>query len=231
MQEDAHEHNSSRGMQTNLGAGGGTGGGNGARGRRPGVGDDHVEYRAGPAQGGVQVSGTPTLGFSGTGPPGDPYKISGHADFINDDSGPADIRLLGTFSATAGELLVASYELTTTFTPDYDPAYGGDLILRGAVFPDSLPGIGFQLDPGYGVIGLGTEQHQGGGSFEIPFDMPSASFVIELHMYLGQQGTLSVDIPSHSIDFALVPEPGTLMLVALAWCSAAGFLRTARKAT
>jgi len=182
------------------------------------------------AQGGVQVSGTPTLGFSGTGAPGDPYKISGHADFINDDSGPADIRLLGTLSATAGELLVASYDLTTTFTPDYDPAYGGDLILRGAVFPDALPGIGFQLDPGYGVIGLGTEQHQGGGSFEIPFDMPSASFVIELHMYLGQQGTLSVDIPTHSIDFSLVPEPSTLMLAALAWCGTAGFLRTTRRA-
>ena len=147
------------------------------------------------AQGGVQVSGTPTIGFSGTGTQGDPYKISGHAEFVNDDSGPADIRLLGTLSATAGELLVASYDLTTNFVPDYDPAFGGDLILRGALYPDSLPGIGFQLDPGYGTIGLGTEEHHGGGSFEIPFDMTSASFVIELHMYLGQQGTLSVDIP------------------------------------
>jgi len=61
--------------------------------------------------------------------------------------------------------------------------------------------------------------------------MTSASFVIELHMYLGQQGTLSVDIPSHSIDFALVPEPRTIMLAALAWCGAAGFLRTARRTT
>src|SRR5262245_16037906 len=157
----------------------------------------------------------PTIGFSGTGTYGDPYKISGHAEFRNDDSGPADIRLLGTLSANAGELLVASYDLTTTFVPDYDPAFAGDLILRGALYPDSLPGIGFQLDPGYAVIGLGTEAHQGGGSFEIPFDMPSASFVIELHMYLGQQGTLTVDIPPHSIDFSLVPEPATLTLAAL----------------
>jgi len=171
------------------------------------------------AQGGMQVLGTPTIGFTGTGTQSDPYKVSGHAEFINDDSGPADIRLLGTLSATAGELIAASYNLTTTFLPDYDPAYGGDLILRGALYPDSLPGIGFQLDPGYGTIGIGTEAHQGGGTFEIPFDMASASFVIELHMYLGQQGTLIVDIPPNSIDFSLVPEPGPTMLAIMAFCA------------
>ena len=181
------------------------------------------------AQGGVEVSGTPTIGFSGTGTAGDPYKISGHAEFLNGDSGPADIRLLGTLSATAGEQIVALYDLTTTFIPDYDPAYGGDLILRGAVYPDSLPGIGFQLDPGYRTIGLGTEEHHGGGIFEIPFDMTSASFVIELHMYLGQQGTLLVDIPANSIDFSLVPEPSAVMLAALASCGVGGFFRTVRR--
>lgn len=180
------------------------------------------------AQGGLEVSGTPTIGFSGTGTAGDPYKISGHAEFLNGDSGPADIRLLGTLSATAGEQIVALYDLTTTFIPDYDPAYAGDLILRGALYPDPLPGIGFQLDPGYRTIVPGTGEHHGGGIFEIPFEMTSASFVIELHMYLGQQGRLLVDIPTHSIDFSLVPEPSAIMLAALACCGAGGFLKRAR---
>jgi hypothetical protein len=60
--------------------------------------------------------------------------------------------------------------------------------------------------------------------------MTSAGFVIELHMYLGQQRKMSVDIPPTSIDLSLVPEPRTLSLAAFGSCGAGGFLRTARSA-
>jgi hypothetical protein len=165
------------------------------------------------AQGGVAVVGTPTLGLSGAGTAGDPYKISGRAEFRNDDSGPAVVKLQGTLSAKAGERITASYDMSVDWDPDFEEGLS-EYIFQGSLSLDPLPSIPIHL--AQGIFDIGSHQYQGSESFTIPGDIENAGLYLELYMYIGQLGNLTLDIPANSIDIALVPEPGSAGLAALA---------------
>lgn len=175
------------------------------------------------AQGGVSVVGMPTILLTGAGTPSDPFKISGHADFLNDDSGPATVRVAGTLSANAGDVLTASYDMTVDWDPDYDEGLA-EFIFRGAIFPAPFPAIPFQL--AQGVFNIGSHQYLGSESFVIPAEIGPVGFELEMYIYISQLGTLSLDIPTNSIDIALgpaVPEPSGAVLFAA--CLACGMWR------
>jgi hypothetical protein len=67
-----------------------------------------------------------------------------------------------------------------------------------------------------GIFDIGLHQYQGSESFTIPGDIENAGLYLELYIYIGQLGNLTLDIPANSIDIALVPEPGSAGLAALA---------------
>lgn len=164
------------------------------------------------AQGGVSVVGDPSIGLTGAGTPADPFIISGHADFLNDDSGPAVVRVLGELTAKAGEELTASYDMTVDWDPDYDEGLA-EFIFRGAILLDPLPSIPIQF--AQGIFEIGSHQYQGAESFEIPAAVGPVGFQLEMYIYISQLGTLSLDIPANSIDISLgppVPEPGSAAL-------------------
>ena len=158
---------------------------------------------------------------------GNLIKVSGNASFVQPGAPLSSVTmtLTGTFSATRGDVFTLDYEFSGTLTGPLGLEVDYDLemdLLVGGVF--AVNGVVEES----GTFTTGTSFKSDSDSAEIPdlaftvagSETLSGTFTARLVLNTGSMApgdSMSLEIPTNSIDFAVapVPEPSGLALAAL----------------